>query len=280
MPLLEELVQPPRGRDDHMAAVLQPLQLLALRLAAGDCAAEDTAGASKLEGLELDLPRELTRGSEHEHHRPSLYISSASKNMRKTRPKKRQGLATPALRDADEVVAGGKYRPALSLDRGRLRETGLLDFTIHKWREVRSLESLYRCWYSAAAEGADHLHIVLPSVILSVSCVFRTGAGDRQLVPLWRPEHGGLHRCPIVSCLELGLVCLPLVMLVHAPSAEVLRLDSLLPLSLTLILPIQVVVHRVVILSTSRLVATDAATIEAAGATHAGVVAGRRARRG
>mmetsp|Transcript_37624 Transcript_37624/g.108449 ORF Transcript_37624/g.108449 Transcript_37624/m.108449 type:complete len:246 (+) Transcript_37624:73-810(+) len=245
MPLLEELVDPPRCRDNDMATTLQPLQLLALGLPARDRAAEDAAGAAKLEGLQLDLPRELARGRQHKHHRPPLHVRGAAEHVREAGAQERQGLAAATLRDADEVVAGGQNGPALRLNRGWLREAGLLDLAVHLGREVRGLERLYGRRHGAAAEGADHLHFIPLSVVLSVLRIFCRRAARGELVPHGRCQHvvGLNDSASAVSSLKLGPVGLPLVVLVDAPPAEVLRLDALLPLGLTLILPVQVIAH-------------------------------------
>mmetsp|Transcript_127835 Transcript_127835/g.409420 ORF Transcript_127835/g.409420 Transcript_127835/m.409420 type:complete len:250 (-) Transcript_127835:80-829(-) len=118
-------------------------------------------------------------------------------------------------------MAGCTDRPALCLDRRRLHKARLLDLFQHSWRQAGRREVQYGRRGGSAMEGVDHLHLVLPPVLLCSLWV-------------WRGFYRDLRR------IQLRLVGMPIVVLVDAPPAKVLRLNAFLPLSLPLVVPIQV----------------------------------------
>ena len=121
-PLLEEVDEATRRRDEDIDALLDRADLRALADAAEDHGvAERRVTAVAREALG-DLRRELTRGREDERlrlaaERGARAARQAREQVVEDRQRERGGLAGAGLRDAEDIALGERGRDRLRLDR-------------------------------------------------------------------------------------------------------------------------------------------------------------------
>ncbi len=119
-PLLEEIIETPRGSDDDVGTVSQVSQLRAFRSTPVNTSARNTARPPKFYGLLEDLISKLTSRCQDQDHGSvsGVYPSSLVHDVQEAREEETECLAGACLSDTNNVATLQRRRPRLGLDDG------------------------------------------------------------------------------------------------------------------------------------------------------------------